>query len=190
MRKRVVEAAKGFEGWSKYIYLDDKGFISIGYGTTVGQIMDGPTPLSRDNLRIKFLKKGRGFYRKAGSLQLAMTLDSIHMELSKNTKFRKMINSPDLHLSKDESAVLASPRELVGRVEARTDGIILMAYQLGVAGCFGFKNTWKAITRGDWQIAHDEMLDSVWYRKNSPARAAAMAKIILTGVWLTPDKTT
>jgi lysozyme len=86
---------------------------------------------------------------------------------------------------------------LLYRVEKRVDGLIdemgeeftgmpdkvksvliAMAYQMGVAGLMGFKNTLRYMSARDWKLAADEMLDSKWARKDTPARARRMAEVI------------
>jgi lysozyme len=59
--------------------------------------------------------------------------------------------------------------------------VVQMAYQLGVAGVAGFRKFCAAMARGDWQTAHDEMLDSKWAKQDSPARAQRHAQVILSG---------
>ena len=55
-----------------------------------------------------------------------------------------------------------------------------MAFQLGVNGLMRFRKMWAALARNDWQAAHDEALDSNWYRQ-TPERAKRVAAILLTG---------
>ena len=58
-----------------------------------------------------------------------------------------------------------------------------MAYQMGVAGCLGFRNMWKAIRERDWVKAHAEALDSEWARnkegRGTPERARRVAALFL-----------
>jgi lysozyme len=54
-----------------------------------------------------------------------------------------------------------------------------MAFQIGIAGLLEFHQTLAAIKDGNWQAAHDGMLDSVW-AKQTPLRAQRMASKILT----------
>lgn len=64
----------------------------------------------------------------------------------------------------------------------RQDALQDMAYQMGVSGLLGFHNMWDALAIKDWQIAHDEALDSPWAKKETPARAKEIAQILLTGI--------
>jgi lysozyme len=63
----------------------------------------------------------------------------------------------------------------------RQDIIVEMAYQMGMAGIYKFKNMWEAIDRRDINGAAKEMLDSQWARSDSPARAHEMAECFLVG---------
>lgn len=60
--------------------------------------------------------------------------------------------------------------------------LIDMCFQLGIRGLKGFKKALSAIATGNWQRAHDEILDSK-YAKQTPLRAKRNAQCILTGKW-------
>ena len=66
--------------------------------------------------------------------------------------------------------------------DARKGALLNMAFQLGVDGLLGFKNTLRLIENGEYSQAADSMLKSKWATQ-TPARAARMAKQIETGVW-------
>lgn len=55
-----------------------------------------------------------------------------------------------------------------------------MAYQMGVSGLLKFRNMIKALEAQDWQLAHDQALDSLW-AKQTPKRANRHADVLLTG---------
>jgi lysozyme len=64
--------------------------------------------------------------------------------------------------------------------DLRQDVLVNMSFNLGVGGLLGFPATLAAIKAGDWQTAHDEMLDSKW-AKQVGARATRLADQMLTG---------
>ena len=64
----------------------------------------------------------------------------------------------------------------------RFAALVNMAFQMGVEGLLGFTKTLLHIKRGNWQEAHDAMLDSKW-AEQTPKRAQRVAKQILTGEW-------
>lgn len=66
--------------------------------------------------------------------------------------------------------------------ESRQAVLVSMAYQMGVAGLSGFRNTLKAVADGRWADAAKGMLDSKWARQ-TPVRASRHANQMLSGVW-------
>lgn len=66
--------------------------------------------------------------------------------------------------------------------EARQAVIQGMAFQMGIDGLLGFKNTLKMIEAGDYEGAGKGMLNSLW-AKQTPGRARRMADQMKTGVW-------
>lgn len=66
--------------------------------------------------------------------------------------------------------------------QPRNDILISMAYQMGVAGLAGFKNTLAMIARGDFGGAAAGMLNSKW-AKQTPARAKRHAEVMRTGTY-------
>lgn len=59
--------------------------------------------------------------------------------------------------------------------------VVDMSFQLGLTSLRKFKNTRKAIIEENWSKAKEEMLDSVWYREDTPDRAAALAELMERG---------
>ena len=67
--------------------------------------------------------------------------------------------------------------------EPRQAVLISMAYQMGVDGLLGFKNTLNTIKLGDYSKGAKEMLLSKWARTDTPARAKRMSLQMQTGLW-------
>jgi lysozyme len=67
--------------------------------------------------------------------------------------------------------------------DVRRGVIVCMAFQLGTNGVANFKRMCAALRIRDYITASIEMLDSDWYRKQTPARAQRMAQIMRSGVW-------
>lgn len=65
---------------------------------------------------------------------------------------------------------------------ARRGVLINMAFQLGVAGLLGFKNTLAMIEAGKYQDAANAMLQSKWATQ-TPARVKRLSNQMLSGVW-------
>ena len=79
--------------------------------------------------------------------------------------------------------------ELTGRLPwiskldpARKGVLINMAFQMGVAGLLGFKNTLALIQSGKYQEAARAMLQSKW-ATHTPARAQRLSNQMATGNW-------
>ncbi|HCR0385276.1 TPA: glycoside hydrolase family protein [Enterobacter kobei] len=64
--------------------------------------------------------------------------------------------------------------------EARRDILISMAYQMGVNGLAGFKNTLAMVAAGNYTGAANGMLSSAW-EKQTPNRAKRHAEVMRTG---------
>lgn len=56
--------------------------------------------------------------------------------------------------------------------------LVCMAYQMGVQGLKGFRNTLKLLGAGYYGLAASEMLDSTWYRQDSPNRALRYSRMM------------
>lgn len=64
--------------------------------------------------------------------------------------------------------------------DARRDILISMAYQMGVGGLAGFKNTLAMIAAGNFAGAADGMMSSLW-AKQTKNRAARHAEVMRSG---------
>lgn len=67
--------------------------------------------------------------------------------------------------------------------EARQGALVNMAFNLGVAGLLGFKNTLSLIQGGKYDDAAKAMLESKWSHQVGK-RADRLAEQIRTGVWM------
>lgn len=66
--------------------------------------------------------------------------------------------------------------------EPRQAVLIEMAFQMGLEGLLGFKNTLAMIKAGDYEGGGKGMLNSLW-AKQTPARAKRMSEQMITGEW-------
>jgi lysozyme len=64
----------------------------------------------------------------------------------------------------------------------RFGALMNMAFQMGVDGLLGFKNTLALIREGDYATAADNMLQSLWAQQ-TPERAKRISDQIRTGIW-------
>lgn len=84
---------------------------------------------------------------------------------------------------RDKTAgVIASLPWVENLDEARRGLLVNMAFQMGVTGLLGFKNTLSLVQGGNYVRASESMGDSLW-AKQTPARAARLQKQMETGVW-------
>lgn len=67
--------------------------------------------------------------------------------------------------------------------EPRRAVLIGMAFQMGLAGLLGFKNTLARVRAGNFEGAASGMLNSKWATQ-TPARAHRMAEQMRTGQWV------
>lgn len=58
------------------------------------------------------------------------------------------------------------------------DGLIDMAYQLGVGGVKGFPRMLSALKAGDYALAEQHALKSAWAREQTPSRAVEVAGML------------
>ena len=58
------------------------------------------------------------------------------------------------------------------------DGLIDMAYQLGIRGVKGFPRMLSALKAGDYAVAEKHALESVWAKEQTPSRAAEVAGML------------
>lgn len=66
--------------------------------------------------------------------------------------------------------------------DARKGVLLNMAFQMGVDGLLGFKNTLRMVEDGDYMGAARNMLQSKWATQ-TPQRATRMAEQMRTGRW-------
>ena len=66
--------------------------------------------------------------------------------------------------------------------EVRQAVIQGMAFQMGINGLLGFKNTLAMVKSGNYAGAANGMLNSLW-AKQTPARAKRMSEQMRTGEW-------
>ena len=66
--------------------------------------------------------------------------------------------------------------------EVRQAVLLGMAFQMGINGLLGFKNTLAMVKSGNYAGAANGMLNSLW-AKQTPARAKRMSEQMRTGEW-------
>jgi lysozyme len=69
--------------------------------------------------------------------------------------------------------------------DARKGVLLAMAFQMGVEGLLGFRNTLQLVMEGKYENAAHGMLQSLW-AKQTPARAKRLSEQMRTGLWQYP----
>lgn len=83
---------------------------------------------------------------------------------------------------KVKSQVLSRMPWVLDLSEERQAVIFAMAFQMGIDGLLGFKNTLAAVKDGRFADAAAGMMNSLWARQ-TPERARRMANQMLHNVW-------
>lgn len=65
----------------------------------------------------------------------------------------------------------------------RQNAVTELVYNMGCAGWLGFTHARAAIKMRNWQVAHDELLNSDWHAQVHDARANRIANYLLNGVY-------
>lgn len=68
-----------------------------------------------------------------------------------------------------------------GLSERRKRALINLCFQLGRDRLAGFVRFWAALRRHDYDLAADELIDSLWYRQTQPARTGRVIAQIRNG---------
>ena len=85
-------------------------------------------------------------------------------------------------VQKHERQILKSLPWISGLVAPRQAVLFNMAFNLGVSGLLGFKNTLSLIEQGKYLAASDAMLKSKWATQVK-GRASELAEQMRTGKW-------
>lgn len=88
----------------------------------------------------------------------------------------------DNDINKRHAELLRRAPWMAGLDPARFGVMLNMAFQMGVEGLFGFKNTLAMVKAGDYDGAAKGMLQSLW-AKQTPARAQRLSKQMASGQW-------
>jgi GH24 family phage-related lysozyme (muramidase) len=83
--------------------------------------------------------------------------------------------------AKEQAKKLTRMETWVGLSSKRKGVLARMVYQLGFEGVRSFKNALIAIEEGNFDKAADEMLDSKWFKEDTPFRVARESCIMRRG---------
>jgi len=89
-----------------------------------------------------------------------------HKELEKVFEY-------DFQIAKQDMESLTKDLDIV---DGAKEILIHMLFQLGKPKVMKFKKMFEALTKKDYASASNEMLDSLWAKKHTPARAERLAR--------------
>lgn len=173
----LIEQIKEHEGFREFPYICPTGHPTIGYGTKLpltgldwGILLSVPQRFSLTEKGYKILA-GRDINKFYNEIEQA-----------------QQVNFPTYSLSEEGADALIEGRlttmwnqtvkskPIIKELPMKAQLIIgNMTYQMGVGGVAAFGNMWRGLEAGDFNKAADEMLDSKWYREDSPERAQELA---------------
>lgn len=122
-----------------------------------------------------------GFGFKLGPKNAPLSYYTFTLPLSAGEAWlTSLLESTESEMLKNSS--IAQALKACEPFPARKAVLISMAYQMGIDGLAGFKNTLKNIGAGRWNDAATGMLDSKW-AKQTPNRARRHAEQMRTNIW-------
>ena len=96
-----------------------------------------------------------------------------HKELEKVFEY-------DFQIAKQDMESLTKDLDIV---DGAKEILIHMLFQLGKPKVMKFKKMFEALTKKDYASASNEMLDSLWAKKHTPARAERLARKMRELTW-------
>ena len=84
----------------------------------------------------------------------------------------------DERLAKNATALIGEHPWIKDHSREIFEVLVEMSYQMGVAGCLGFKKMWLALEERDYVGAATEGMDSKW-AKQTPNRARGLMQVFL-----------
>lgn len=154
----IITLLKFEEGWREKPYIDTRGYPTVGYGFLIG-----PRHAALSNYTFRLPES-------VGETWLNWHVRQTVDEMKAVPAIKAALDSC---LESDKRAMWYNPRAAV---------LISMAYQMGVDGLTGFRNTLLHIKNQDWFQAETGMLKSKWANQ-TPKRARRHAEQMRAGQW-------
>jgi lysozyme len=148
----TIEQLKRHEGFRQRVYKCTAGYDTVGFGYNLSA-----NPLALTPYEIK------QFYQTGINVNIAAFLLLRHVEQIENALTKQFAWFEGLN-------------------EARRGVLINMAFNLGLVGLFGFKNTLRMIQAGDFEGAANGMLQSKW-AKQVKGRAIELSNQMKNGTY-------
>lgn len=175
---KLMQQLERHEGKERYIYKCPAGYWTIGVGRNLET--KGLTP---DEFRLVF---GRGRYTDDNWEVIerlkAMIPDHDNEGAPLSSEAIDLMLRNDIEYFSNGVSRMVSISQCG---EVRFCALVNMAFNLGLAGLGGFRNTLRLFNEKRYDEAADEALNSKWARKDvSEARSSEIATMIDEGEWL------
>ncbi|MCR3907542.1 glycoside hydrolase family protein [Aeromonas hydrophila] len=149
------------EGYKLTVYRDTEGFYTVG----IGHLIKRDSTISKPHA-IALLEQ---------ELKTVLTPEGRITPSECSYLFKK-----DLALVQKGIESSSFGAVYRGLDPVRQSAIQNMCFQLGTAGVSAFKKMWAAISKGDYEQAYKEGLNSKWFRQ-TPNRSKRVMQILRTG---------
>lgn len=128
-------------------------------------------------------KRTQGFGRNIQDNPLSIEEKSLIQDLN-NWKEEEAEKILIIDLNKAEKSLKTNFSFYNDLTQERKDVLINMCFQLGLMGLLNFNETIKYIIKEDYESASKEMLDSKWYKKDTPKRALILSEQFRTSKYI------
>ena len=119
-------------------------------------------------------------YGTIGYGHLVKPLDNFVEGKVYDNKELEKIFEYDFKISLQDMETITKDLDIVDQAK---EILVLMLYQLGRTKVLKFKRMFEALRKKDYDSAANEMLDSLWAKKHTPARAERLANRMRKLIW-------
>ena len=105
----------------------------------------------------------------------------MHLMSGITVEVAESLLNQDMRLAVRAAETLFGAERWNAMAPARQVALASMIFQMGMEGVIGFRKMVRAIFRDDWATAAIEALDSKWAKRDTPARAKRVSRMIETG---------
>lgn len=133
---------------------------------------------SAEGCRLTAYKDTNGYWTIGYGHKLQSGIDWEGHEITQDTADQMLAMDLD---EADEQAM--NLPEMMGLNVCRTNALIELVFNMGLAKWKGFEHCRRAISQAQWEVAHDQLLDSDWKSEVGEKRSQRLADYLLIGVY-------
>lgn len=133
---------------------------------------------SAEGCRLTAYKDTRGLWTIGWGHELDQSIDWAGQEWTQETADNQLAADID---EADEQAM--NLPEVPGLNACRTNAVVELVFNMGLHKWLGFEKCRRALSAGQWQVAHDELLDSDWKSEVGETRSQRLADYLLLGTY-------